>query len=154
DMATLEERRLIGHTRRRRQSNVYHFLWHRIFEVLYAAHQGGNLEVQDSTLEVQDSVKNQPYKVQPAVRKSCPSLNFVNKESSSKAPAPFQESTVEPTDDASLISQNTENPNPKDRDFLVETARQQLQMVRAAGLSAASVSDETLTQIRQPDREI
>src|SRR5262245_30917895 len=36
DMAKLEEKRLIGHTRRRRQSNVYRFLWHGIFEVQYA----------------------------------------------------------------------------------------------------------------------
>src|ERR1700676_381266 len=31
DMAVLEGKGLIKHTRRRRQSNVYSFLWHRVF---------------------------------------------------------------------------------------------------------------------------
>jgi hypothetical protein len=156
DMATLEEKRLIEHTRRRRQSNVYHFLWHRIFEVQSAAHPKCSLKVQDSTLEVQDSVKNRPLKVQPTARESCPSLNFVKKESSSEASAPVQElATAETTDDDSPISQNTENPNPQDRDRLVETAREQLQMARAAGMSFAGViSQQTLAQVRRPDREI
>jgi hypothetical protein len=56
DMAALEKRGLIRHRRRRRQSNVYEFLWHAIFEVQRTTLQQGGLEVQDSTLEVQDDV--------------------------------------------------------------------------------------------------
>jgi hypothetical protein len=40
DIATLEDKRLIAHRRRRRRSNVYQFLWHEIFAsaVLSTAH--------------------------------------------------------------------------------------------------------------------
>lgn len=83
DMATLEAKGLVGHTRRRRQSNLYHFLWQVIFEVQSPAHQDRAPKVQDSPIEVQDSVKNGSLKVQPTARESCPSLNSVKKESSS-----------------------------------------------------------------------
>jgi hypothetical protein len=56
DMAALEATGLIRHTRRRRNSNVYSFLWHPMFEVQSAALQQVNLEVQDATLEVQSDV--------------------------------------------------------------------------------------------------
>ena len=56
DMATLETKGLIRHTRRRRNSNVYSFLWHPMFEVQPAALQQIDLEVQDSTLEVHSDV--------------------------------------------------------------------------------------------------
>jgi hypothetical protein len=156
DMAKLEEKRLIEHTRRRRQSNVYRFLWHRIFEVHYAAHQDGNLEVRDSPLEVQDRVKNGPLKVQPTALESCPSLNFVKDESSSETAAPVQKlATAETTDDDAPTSQRTKSPNSQDRDRLVEDARAQLQMARAAGMSVTGgISQETLAQVRKPDREI
>jgi hypothetical protein len=50
-------------------------------------------------------------------------------------------------------------PNLKDREALVETARDQLQMVRAAGLDRVArvtgvISQETLAQVRRPDRAI
>jgi hypothetical protein len=122
DMATLEEKRLIEHTRRRRQSNVYHFLWHRIFQERSPAHQGVSLKVQDSTLEVQDSVNNGPLKVQPTALESCPSSNFVKEKSSSEEPAPRELATAETTDDDAPISQKTKNPNFQDHDRLVETA--------------------------------
>jgi hypothetical protein len=48
DMAVLEKKALIGHTRRRRASNKYFFLWHPIFEVQPTALQKGDLEVQES----------------------------------------------------------------------------------------------------------
>jgi hypothetical protein len=69
DMAVLEARGLIKHIRRRRQSNVYSFLWHPIFDVRSTALQEGNLEVQDSFLEVQD---NAVLKVQPTAQESSP----------------------------------------------------------------------------------
>jgi hypothetical protein len=56
DMDVLERMGLIRHIRRRRQSNVYEFLWHEMFEVQHTALQQKNLEVQDSALEVQDDV--------------------------------------------------------------------------------------------------
>jgi hypothetical protein len=56
DMAALERHGLIRHTRRRRNSNIYSFLWHPIFEVQSAAFQRSGLKVQDSSLEVQDPV--------------------------------------------------------------------------------------------------
>jgi hypothetical protein len=108
DMATLEEKGLMGHTRRRRDSNVYHFLWHSIFEVQYGALQDPILKVQDSPVEVQSSVKKGPLKVQSTAPKSCPSLNFVQ-ESSSKASTPVREKCG--TDDENLPGK--ENPTPK-----------------------------------------
>jgi hypothetical protein len=54
DMAALEAKGLLKHVRRRRQSNLYFFLWHSMFEVQHTALQEENLEVQDSSLEVQD----------------------------------------------------------------------------------------------------
>lgn len=56
DMAALEAKGLISHVRRRRNSNIYSFLWHSMFEVQPAALQQVDLEVQDSTLEVQSDV--------------------------------------------------------------------------------------------------
>jgi hypothetical protein len=45
--------------------------------------------------------------------------------------------------------------NGSDQQRLVETAREQLQMARAAGMSfAGAISDESLAQVRRPDREI
>ena len=67
DMAALEAKGLIRHTRRGRKSNVYSFLWHPMFEVQSAALQLNSLEVQDSPLEVRDGVV---LKVQPAARES------------------------------------------------------------------------------------
>jgi hypothetical protein len=156
DMATLEQKRLIGHTRRRRRSNVYHFQWHPIFEVQPTARQAGSLKVQNSILEVQDTVKNRSLEVQPAAPESCPSLNFVNMESSSGAAASVQESaTVAPTDDDPPLSHKTENPTSWDRHALVETARKQLRMTRAAGMGNVGVfSPETPAQTSVPDPTI
>lgn len=67
DMAALEAKGLIRHTRRRRNSNVYSFLWHSMFEVQSAALQQGILEVQNSTLEVQSDVV---LEVQPTAQES------------------------------------------------------------------------------------
>jgi hypothetical protein len=67
DMAALEAKGLISHVRRRRNSNVYSFLWHPMFEVQPTALQQVNLEVQTSTLEVQDEVV---LEVQPTARES------------------------------------------------------------------------------------
>jgi hypothetical protein len=69
DMAVLEARNLIRHTRRRRDSNVYTFLWHAMFEVRPTALQQDHPEVQDSTLEVQDEVI---LEVQPTALESSP----------------------------------------------------------------------------------
>jgi hypothetical protein len=77
DMAALEEKGLIGHTRRRRESNLYYFRWHAIFEVQPTAQQEPILEVQDTTLEVQDCVKKGPLKVQPTAQELCPKENYV-----------------------------------------------------------------------------
>jgi hypothetical protein len=87
DMATLEAKGLIGHTRRRRQSNLYHFLWHAIFEVQSIAHQEGVLEARDGViledskvqstahqegiLEVQDGATPEGPKVRSTAQKSC-----------------------------------------------------------------------------------
>jgi hypothetical protein len=59
------------------------------------------------------------------------------------------------TDDESPLAQETEKPNPQDREALVETARQQLQMARAAGLSGiGTIFPETLAATKAPDRPI
>jgi hypothetical protein len=77
-MANLEAKGLMIHVRRRRQSNLYRFLWHPIFEV------------------------------QPTAPESCNSslnLNLEKGISSSSEPSPAQESaTAKPTDDESLSS--------------------------------------------------
>jgi hypothetical protein len=101
-------------------------------------------------------------------------LNLI-KESSSEAPAVVQEpiTSQETTDDdAPIISpeeNKTEEPpsatvpatattpvgNPEDRGALIETAREQLRMARAASLSFGGViSPGTLSQVRRPDRVI
>jgi DNA-binding Lrp family transcriptional regulator len=67
DMAALEAKGLIRHTRRRRNSNVYSFLWHAMFEVQPTALQGDH-KVRDSTLEVQDDVV---LEVQSTAQESC-----------------------------------------------------------------------------------
>lgn len=67
DMAALEAKGLIRHVRRRRNSNVYSFLWHPMFEVQPTALQEDDFEVQDSTLEVQDRVI---LEVQPTAQES------------------------------------------------------------------------------------
>jgi hypothetical protein len=54
DMAALEAAGLMKHVRRRRQSNLYSFLWHPLFDVQPTALQEESLEVQDAPLEVQD----------------------------------------------------------------------------------------------------
>jgi hypothetical protein len=69
DMAVLERKGLIGHTSRRRSSNVYFFRWHPIFEVQPAALQEQDVEVHDSSLEVQNSVD---LKVQSTAHESSP----------------------------------------------------------------------------------
>jgi hypothetical protein len=69
DMAALEAKGLIRHARRRRNSNIYSFLWHAMFEVHLTALQKVGLEVQDSNLEVQNDVV---LKVQPTARESSP----------------------------------------------------------------------------------
>ena len=169
DMATLEAKGLIGHTRRRRQSNLYHFLWHAIFEVQSGAHQERVPKVQNSPLEVQDSVKNGPLKVQPTARESCPSLKFVKEESSSEAAeVPSEAQPVEANDDDPLFCKEEKNQDPaaetaraatsnlEDRDVLIETAREQLRMARAAGLSRSTgmISPEILATTKAPDRAI
>jgi hypothetical protein len=74
DMAALEAKGLISHFRRRRNSNVYSFLWHSMFEVQPTALQQVGLEVQDSTLEVQDDVvlEVQPTALESSQLESCP----------------------------------------------------------------------------------
>jgi len=69
DMAVLEARNLLRHMRRRRNSNLYSFLWHAMFEVQPTALQQDDLEVQDSLLEVQDSVA---LEVQPTAQEFSP----------------------------------------------------------------------------------
>jgi hypothetical protein len=69
DMAALEALGLIRHTRRRRHSNLYTFLWHPIFEVQPTVLQETDLEVQDPPLDVQDEVI---LEVQPTVQESSP----------------------------------------------------------------------------------
>jgi DNA-binding Lrp family transcriptional regulator len=69
DMAELEARGLIGHTRRRYNSNLYIFPWHSIFEVPPTALQEDALEVPDSSLEVPDTVI---LKVPPTAQESSP----------------------------------------------------------------------------------
>ena len=78
DMALLEAKSLIGHIRRRRQSNKYFFLWHPIFEVQSTARQERVLGVQDAPLEVQDKVilKVQSTAQESSPLESCP-LNYV-----------------------------------------------------------------------------
>ena len=69
DMAALEAKGLIRHTRRRRNSNVYQFLWHAMFQVQRAALQQDDLEVQDLPLEVQHDVV---LEVQSTAQESSP----------------------------------------------------------------------------------
>ena len=69
DVAVLEAKGLIRHTSRRRNSNVYEFLWHALFEVRQTALQQSGFEVQDSHLEVQGDVV---LEVQPTARESSP----------------------------------------------------------------------------------
>jgi len=57
DVAVLEAKGLIRHTSRRRNSNVYEFLWHALFEVRQTAFQQSGFEVQDSHLEVQPTAR-------------------------------------------------------------------------------------------------
>ena len=72
-MAVLEARGLIRHTRRRRNSNVYSFLWHAMFEVRPTALQQDHPEVQDSILEVQNEVilEVQPTALEEMWRGGC-----------------------------------------------------------------------------------
>jgi len=74
DMAALEAKGLISHVRRRRNSNVYSFLGHSMFEVQPTALQQDHSEVQDSTLEVQDKVilEVQPTALESSQLESCP----------------------------------------------------------------------------------
>jgi hypothetical protein len=74
DMAVLEEKGLLKHVRRCRQSNIYSFLWHPMFEVQPTALQQGTLEVQDAPLKVQDDAV---LKVQPTAQEFSPLLNCV-----------------------------------------------------------------------------
>ncbi len=96
DMAELERRGLLAHERRgKRQSNLYRFLWHPIFndDVQRTAHQPSDAipfetpcevqpaaslddtgEVQDLSSEVQSNVKSE---VQPTAREFSPLLNSV-----------------------------------------------------------------------------
>jgi hypothetical protein len=123
DMATLEAKGLMAHIRRRRQPNLYRFLWHPIFEVQPTApqeplkvqptaHQKGDLRVQDSILEVQDSVKKGPLEVQPTALESCKSRNYVREESSSSAS--HAENAAQPNDDdPSKKSSQHQHPNPE-----------------------------------------
>jgi hypothetical protein len=106
DMATLEDKGLMAHVRRRRQPNLYRFLWHPIFEVQPTALQEGDLEVQDSTLEVQDSVKKGPLKVQPTAQELCP-LNYVRRISSSNTCA---------SDDARVVASALTKTTPQSAD--------------------------------------
>ena len=106
DMAALEAKGLIRHVRRRRNSNVYQFLWHPMFEAQSAAPQQVGLEVQDSALEVQDDVI---LEVQPTARESsqlesCP-LNF-EKADQKRIPG---YASQEPRSAASLSSTRTED---------------------------------------------
>jgi DNA-binding Lrp family transcriptional regulator len=69
DMAELEARGLIGHTRRRYNSNLYIFRWHSIFVGPPTAPQQDALEVPDSSLEVPDTVV---LRVPPTAQESSP----------------------------------------------------------------------------------
>ena len=69
DMPALEKFGLIRHTRRRRNSNVYEFLWHPMFEMQSTALQQDDLVVQGSCLEVQDDAN---LEVQSTARESSP----------------------------------------------------------------------------------
>lgn len=110
DMATLEAKGLVRHTRRRRNSNVYSFLWHSMFEVQSTALQKDDYEVQDSILEVQDDVV---LEVQPTARESSPlescPLNSV-KADNKRIPG---YASQEQRSDASSSVKEGENPKNK-----------------------------------------
>ena len=114
DMATLEAKGLMRHTRRRRNSNVYSFLWHAMFEVQPTALQEDVLEVQDSPLEVQDGVvlKVQPTALESSPLESCP-LNYVKADNKL---IPGDASQKQRTAASSCVTAANESPkNNKDR---------------------------------------
>ena len=147
DMATLEAKGLMAHTRQGPLPNLYRFLWHPIFEVQPTAHQEGDLEVQDSTLEVQDSVIKGPLKVQPTAHKSCTSMNYVSRISSSSALE--AENVAQPDDDPKINSKNqNQHPDPEAFEKRVGELQRMLQLSRAESLNIP------VEQIAAPDRTI
>jgi biotin operon repressor len=83
DMATLEEKGLMAHVRRRRQSNLYRFLWHPIFEVQPTAHQ----EILNLTSTADQELLNLTSTSKKAVLnltstsgELCPKENYVQEE--------------------------------------------------------------------------
>jgi hypothetical protein len=111
DMTVLEARGLIGHTRRRRQSNQYFFLWHPIFEMQPAAHQDSIVEVQDSILEVQDKVilKVQSTAQEFSPLESCP----LNLEKADEKLIPGDASQNRRSASSLRVSLAQETPNTK-----------------------------------------
>ena len=84
DMATLEEKGLIAHVRRRRDTNLYRFLWHPIFEVQPTALQEDDLEVpptadQDSILDPPSTVKKGVLDPPSTSQELCKKKNYVRR---------------------------------------------------------------------------
>ncbi len=67
DVAELERLGLIQHRRRRRETNVYEFVWHEMFDVQPIALQ--------ETQEVQDTARQDVLEVQDSVSKKCSVLH-------------------------------------------------------------------------------
>jgi hypothetical protein len=111
DMAALEQFGLIRHNRRRRNSNVYEFLWHAMFEVQLTALQQVGLEVQDSTLEVQDDVvlEVQPTALESSQLESCP----LNSEKADSKRIPGDASQKQRSAASSPVMLNAEIPKDK-----------------------------------------
>jgi hypothetical protein len=114
DMAALEAKGLISHVRRRRNSNVYSFLWHSIFEVQPTALQQDHSEVQDSTLEVQDKVilEVQPTALESSPLESCP-LNSEKAESKRIPGCASQEARSDASSSVKQPHLKATNDNPK-----------------------------------------
>jgi hypothetical protein len=75
DTVVLERLGLIRHSRRRRGSNVYEFLWHSMFEVQPTAHQEPNHKVQPAALQEEQEVHPEVLEVQSSVSKKCSPLH-------------------------------------------------------------------------------
>jgi hypothetical protein len=150
DMATLEAKGLIAHVRRRRQPNLYRFLWHPIFEVQDSAHQEDDLKVQDSILEVQDSVKKERLEVQPTALELCNTKNYVKEESSSRAASVQQRATEKTTDDdlPSKKFPKNQHPHPEAVEQLVAEFQQMLRLSKAQTLQVP------VEEVQAPDRRI
>jgi hypothetical protein len=154
DMLSLEKHGLICHVRRgNRQSNLYRFLWHPIFDSdgTSTSPHSDESEV-TSTSPHSESDGTSVVKVMGHIGSSdgtSTSHELCNELRKGISSSSAQESSaLETTDDEPPLSQETKSGKPEALDALVSVARDQLRAARAAGAGVP------LDRIACPDREI